>query len=68
MNISGKTKQQTAFHSLTPDRVISLVEKALDIRCTNLCRPLISYINRVYELEGCQVLPSRPLVAGRTAG
>ena len=24
---------------------------ALDIRCTNLCRPLISYINRVYELE-----------------
>ncbi len=51
MNISGKTKQQTAFHSLTPDRVITLVENGLDIRCTNLCRPLISYINRVYELE-----------------
>jgi len=51
MNISGKTKQQTAFHSLTPDRVITLVEKVLGIRCTNLCRPLISYINRVYELE-----------------
>ena len=51
MNINGKQKQQTAFHSLTPDRVITLVEKALDIRCTNLCRPLISYINRVYELE-----------------
>jgi Ser/Thr protein kinase RdoA (MazF antagonist) len=51
MNISGKTKQRTAFHSLTPDRVISLVEKALGRRCTNLCRPLISYINRVYELQ-----------------
>ena len=51
MNIPEKQKQQTAFHSLTPDRVITLVEKALDRRCTNLCRPLISYINRVYELE-----------------
>jgi len=51
MNISGKPKQQTAFHSLTPDRIITLVEKGLDRRLTNLCRPLISYINRVYELE-----------------
>jgi Ser/Thr protein kinase RdoA (MazF antagonist) len=51
MNISEKSKQQTAFHSLTPDRIITLVEKALGKRCTNLCRPLISYINRVYELE-----------------
>ena len=51
MNISGKEKQQTAFHSLTPDTVITLVEKALGKRCTNLCRPLISYINRVYELQ-----------------
>ena len=51
MNISGKAKQQTAFHSLTPDRVITLVEKGLGRRCTNLCRPLISYINRVYELQ-----------------
>jgi Ser/Thr protein kinase RdoA (MazF antagonist) len=51
MNISGKAKQQTAFHSLTPDKVITLVEKALGVRCTNLCRPLISYINRVYELQ-----------------
>ena len=50
MNISGKPKQQTAFHRLTPDNVITLVEKGLDRRCTNLCRPLISYINRVYEL------------------
>jgi len=51
MNISDKPKQQTVFHSLTPDIVITLVEKALGNRCTNLCRPLISYINRVYELE-----------------
>jgi Ser/Thr protein kinase RdoA (MazF antagonist) len=51
MNISGKPKQETAFHCLTPDRIITLVEKGLDRRCTNLCRPLISYINRVYELE-----------------
>ena len=51
MNISGKPKQETAFHSLTPDRVITLVEKGLGHRCTNLCRPLISYINRVYELQ-----------------
>ena len=51
MNISDKPKQQTAFHSLTPDRIITLVEKGLDRRLTNLCRPLISYINRVYELE-----------------
>src|SRR5210317_2360945 len=51
MNISEESKQQTAFHSLIPDRIITLVEKALDKRCTNLCRPLISYINRVYELE-----------------
>jgi Ser/Thr protein kinase RdoA (MazF antagonist) len=51
MNINGKPKQQTAFHSLTPDRILTQVEKALDRRCTNLCRPLISYINRVYELE-----------------
>jgi len=51
MNNDVKTKQQTAFHSLTPDRVINLVEKGLGRRCTNLCRPLISYINRVYELQ-----------------
>lgn len=43
---------QTVFHTLTPDAVISLVEKALGIKCTNLCRPLNSYINRVFELAG----------------
>jgi Ser/Thr protein kinase RdoA (MazF antagonist) len=51
MNIPEQPKQQSAFDSLTPDRIITLVEKALDRRCTNLFRPLISYINRVYELE-----------------
>ncbi len=43
---------QTVFHSLTPETVLSLVEKALGIKCTNLCRPLNSYINRVFELAG----------------
>jgi Ser/Thr protein kinase RdoA (MazF antagonist) len=38
------------FHALTPDRVIQLVEDSLDRQCTNLCRPMNSYINRVYEL------------------
>jgi Ser/Thr protein kinase RdoA (MazF antagonist) len=44
-------KEQELFHTLTPERVITPVEKALGIRCTNLCRPLNSYINRVFELE-----------------
>src|SRR5512137_904266 len=43
--------QPTAFRELTPDAVIALVERALGVRCTNLFRPLNSYINRVYELE-----------------
>jgi len=44
-------KEQVLFHSLTPEKVITPVEKALGVRCTNLCRPLNSYINRVFELE-----------------
>jgi Ser/Thr protein kinase RdoA (MazF antagonist) len=52
MNRTTRPHTQSAFHGLTPDLVLGLVEKALDIRCTNLCRPLASYINRVYELEG----------------
>ncbi len=47
--------EQTAalpdFSELTPDRVIELTEATLGRRCTNLCRPLTSYINRVYDLE-----------------
>ena len=42
--------QPSPFHNLTPETVLSLVEKAMGIKCTNLCRPLNSYINRVFEL------------------
>lgn len=39
------------FSHLTPDHVIAQVEDTLDLRCTNLCRQLNSYINRVYEVQ-----------------
>ncbi len=39
------------FSHLTPDTVLHLVETALGARCTNMCRPLTSYINRVYDVE-----------------
>ncbi len=42
---------QANFGHLTPDHVLDWVEAALGQRCTGLCRPLTSYINRVYELE-----------------
>ncbi len=51
MNRQEEPGQGTAFHDLTPDRVVGLAEQALAIRCTNLYRPLNSYINRVCELE-----------------
>lgn len=38
------------FGALDPDTVINAVEAALQTRCSNLCRPLNSYINRVYEV------------------
>jgi Ser/Thr protein kinase RdoA (MazF antagonist) len=38
------------FGALDPDTVINAVEAALGRRCSNLCRPLNSYINRVYEV------------------
>lgn len=44
-------QQRGGFQGLGPDRVLTLVEKALGIRCTNLFRPLNSYINRVFEIE-----------------
>jgi len=37
------------FDGLTPDVVIHAVERSMGVRCTNVCRPLSSYINRVYE-------------------
>ena len=43
--------ETTLFEDLTYDRVIDLAEQALGERCTNRCRPLNSYINRVYEIE-----------------
>jgi Ser/Thr protein kinase RdoA (MazF antagonist) len=39
------------FSHLTPDHVIDHVERALNCRCTNMCRQLNSYINRVYEVQ-----------------
>lgn len=51
MNTSEKQPRQTAFHSLTPEMIITLAEQKTGRKCTNLCRPLASYINRVYELE-----------------
>lgn len=39
------------FAVLTPDNILTCVEKALGCRLLNLCRPHSSYINRVYELQ-----------------
>jgi len=38
------------FEALIPDTVINVVEDTLGVRCSNICRPLNSYINRVYEV------------------
>ena len=38
------------FFELTPDRVLAAVEKA-GLECNNLCYPLNSFENRVYEVE-----------------
>ncbi|MBV5307109.1 MAG: serine/threonine protein kinase [Desulfobulbaceae bacterium] len=51
MTDNSARPQHHVFHGLTPDTVINLAEKALGKRCSNLCRPLNSYINRVFELE-----------------
>ncbi len=51
MNSITPPNKQTSFNNLSPDTVINLTEEALNLPCTNLCRPLNSYINRVYELE-----------------
>lgn len=39
------------FSHLTPDHVLQLVEQALGRPASNLCRPLGSYINRVYDVQ-----------------
>jgi len=51
MNTLEEQKIKTEFHSLSPDKVITLVENSLGVQFSNLCRPLASYINRVFELE-----------------
>ena len=51
MNQPDTTEALSDFSHLTPDHVIDHVEQALGCRCTNLCRQLNSYINRVYELQ-----------------
>ena len=50
MNLKTNQNNRTGFNDLPPDLVLNLVEDALGVRCTNICRPLNSYINRVYEL------------------
>jgi Ser/Thr protein kinase RdoA (MazF antagonist) len=48
------------FSELSPDRVLHWVEQALGRPASNLCRPLGSYINRVYDVQmddGSWVVP-----------
>jgi Ser/Thr protein kinase RdoA (MazF antagonist) len=51
MNTNNNNHAPPTFHTLFPDDVIFLVERSLGLECTNLFRPLNSYINRVFELE-----------------
>lgn len=39
------------FSELSPDAVLNRVEAALGRRAANVCRPLGSYINRVYDIQ-----------------
>ena len=38
------------FEALTPDAVMDSAERAAGQRVSGICRPLTSYINRVYEV------------------
>ncbi|MDH3359844.1 MAG: serine/threonine protein kinase [Desulfobulbaceae bacterium] len=51
MNTTDEQDEKPSFQTLPPETVLNLVEDALKIPCSNLCRPLNSYINRVFELE-----------------
>jgi len=51
MNALPPEDKRSSLQDLPPDTVLDLVEEALQTPCTNLCRPLNSYINRVFELE-----------------
>jgi Ser/Thr protein kinase RdoA (MazF antagonist) len=46
----SEQNSKSDFDHLTPDLVLDLVEEVLPVRCSNICRPLNSYINRVYEV------------------
>jgi len=50
VNSDELKKQQCAFETLHPEVVLSAVEEALGMYVSNLCRPMNSYINRVFEL------------------
>ncbi|WP_232363689.1 serine/threonine protein kinase [Desulfogranum japonicum] len=48
----GKEKEiSSLFQTLTPDSILEHAEGFLGRYLSNFCRPLNSYINRVYELE-----------------
>lgn len=49
MTITSPT-QPVPFQGLAPERILEVVESALGIRCSNLCRSYNSYINRVFEI------------------
>ena len=49
-NDEQRTDPIRDFNTLTPEMAIALVEQQLGVSCTNLCRPLNSYINRVFEI------------------
>lgn len=50
MDNLGSFSRPGPFQGLTPERIFELVESALGVSCTNLCRSYNSYINRVYEI------------------
>lgn len=54
MNSHSQKERQPAFEPLTPDTILTAVEDSLGLRLTNLCRPMNSYINRVYELQSTE--------------
>ena len=50
MSSTNHGQEQQVFLGLSPMAILNLIESALGARCSNLCRPYNSYINRVYEL------------------
>lgn len=52
MSMLDEQREKKTFIPPLPDVVLNLTEKSLGLKCTNLFRPLNSYINRVYELLG----------------